>query len=329
MRAFGSAVHPPAVSTRRLSRGPNKRQYGDWVHAPPLAEAPDGIETGRPRAPPANRVLLSLQRVSVVYGRQEAGLNPRGRAWLVSTALVTCLWGAACRARPGASVLSVAAAADLRFALDELASEFRGAHRNVDLRIAYGSSGDFFAQIQNQAPFDLFLSADIEYPRRLLRERIGVPDSLFVYAVGRIAVWVPSASMLDPATALESPALRHISIANPQHAPYGRAAEAALRSLGLYDRVGNKLVFGENVSQALEFIQSGAAETGIVALSLVLAPPVRGQGRYWEVPLAAYPKMEQGGVILKDTPAARQFRSWMLSPAGARVLQEYGFSLPG
>lgn len=274
-------------------------------------------------------MLLSLQRVSVVYGRQEAGLNPRGRAWLVSTALVTCLWGAACRARPGPSVLSVAAAADLRFALDELASEFRGAHRNVDLRIAYGSSGDFFAQIQNQAPFDLFLSADIEYPRRLLRERIGVPDSLFVYAVGRIAVWVPSASMLDPATALESPALRHISIANPQHAPYGRAAEAALRSLGLYDRVGNKLVFGENVSQALEFIQSGAAETGIVALSLVLAPPVRGQGRYWEVPLAAYPKMEQGGVILKDTPAARQFRSWMLSPAGARVLQEYGFSLPG
>ena len=243
--------------------------------------------------------------------------------------LVASLVGAACHTRPAPQVLSVAAAADLQFALDELARGFRGAHPGVDLRIAYGSSGNFFAQIQNQAPFDIFLSADIQYPRQLARQGMGVSDSVFVYAVGRIAVWVPAASPLDPKTTLESETVHHISIANPQHAPYGRAAVAALQSLGLYDQVEKKLVLGENVTQALEFVQSGAAEAGIVALSLALAPPVRNQVRYWEVPVDIYPKMEQGGVILKDSPAARDFRSWLLAPAGAHVLKAYGFSVPG
>jgi molybdate transport system substrate-binding protein len=240
--------------------------------------------------------------------------------------LAALLAAAACTHSREPQVLSVAAAADLRFALEELARGFRAAHPAVDLRLAYGSSGNFFAQIRNQAPFDVFLSADVEYPQLLARQGIGAPDSVFLYAVGRIAVWVPSASPLDPATALQSATLRHLAIANPQHAPYGRAAEAALRSLGVYDRVKDKLVLGENVAQALEFAQSGAADAGIVALSLALAPPVRGQGRYWEVPRSAYPKMEQGGVIVKDSPAARDFRAWMLSPEGARVLQRYGFS---
>jgi molybdate transport system substrate-binding protein len=247
----------------------------------------------------------------------------------ISLALAASLAGAACALRPAAPVLSVAAAADLRFALDELARGFRSRHPAVDLRLAYGSSGNFFAQIRNQAPFDLFLSADVAYPRQLAQQGLVAPDSVFVYAVGRIAVWVPAASRLDPATALQSPALRHLAIANPQHAPYGRAAEAAIHSLGLYERVRDKLVLGENVAQTLEFVQSGAADAGIVALSLALAPPVRGQGRYWEVPLENYPKLEQGGVIVKDSPAARNFRAWILSPAGSRILNAYGFSSPG
>jgi molybdate transport system substrate-binding protein len=142
-------------------------------------------------------------------------------------------------------------------------------------------------------------------------------------------VWVPASSTFDPATALRDPAVTRIAIANPQHAPYGRAAEAALRSMGLYDSVQKKLVLGENISQTLQFVQSGAADVGIVALSLAVAPTVRGQGRYWEVPLDAYPKMEQGGVILKDSAAAREFRDWLLSPAGRTLLKQYGFSLPG
>lgn len=235
----------------------------------------------------------------------------------------------ACARHPSAPVLSVAAAADLRFALDELARGFRSVHPAVDLRLAYGSSGNFFAQIRNQAPFDIFLSADVAYPRQLSQQGLAAADSIFVYAIGRIAVWVPAASPLNPGTALQSPALRHLAIANPQHAPYGRAAEAALRSLGLYDRLQGKLVLGENVAQTLEFAQSGAADAGIVALSLALAPGVRAQGRYWEVPPQAYPKLEQGGVIVKDSPAARDFRSWILSPAGKRILNEYGFSSPG
>lgn len=222
----------------------------------------------------------------------------------------------------------MAAAADLQFALDEIARAFRAAQPRIDLRIAYGSSGNFFAQIRNQGPFDVFLSADMEYPRRLLQDGIGAPGSLFVYADGRIAVWVPKASPLDPAGALHAPNLRHLAIANPQHAPYGRAAEAALHTLGVYDGLRQKLVFGENVAQTLEFAQSGAADAAVVALSLALAPRVRGQGRYWELPPESYPKIEQAGVIVKDSPAARAFRDWMLAPAGTRVLKQYGFSVP-
>lgn len=256
-----------------------------------------------------------------------------GTSWqLVLLAALTACVGLAPAA--GAPKLTVAAAADLRFALDELAPQFRAAHRGVDLAITYGSSGNFFAQIQNGAPFDVFLSADVDYPRRLIAAGLANKDSLFVYGVGRIVVWVPAGSALDPAAlgirVLEAAAVRHIAIANPRHAPYGRAAEAALRALGVYDRVSPKLVLGENVAQAFEFVESGAAEAGIVALSLALAPAARGRGRYWEVPQDAYPKIEQGGLILSRAPAgpAAQFRSFLLSTAGRRILKEYGFSAP-
>ena len=201
--------------------------------------------------------------------------------------LLLCLLSAACGRRAEPHKVSIAAAADLQFALEGISGAFRAAHPDVDVQVAYGSSGNFYAQIRNQAPFDVFLSADVEYPRKLAQEGIGARDSLFVYAVGRIVVWVPASSPLDPATALRAASVRHVAIANPQHAPYGRAAEAALHSLGVYDSVVGKLVLGENVAQTLEFVQSGAADMGIVALSLALAPPVRGQGRYWEVPAEA------------------------------------------
>ena len=243
--------------------------------------------------------------------------------------LLLCLFSAACARRAEPHKLTLAAAADLNFALEEISREFRAAHPDVDLGIAYGSSGNFYAQIRNQAPFDVFLSADVEYPRKLVEDGIGARDSLFVYAVGRIVVWVPASSPLDPSTALRAASVRHVAIANPQHAPYGRAAVAALRSLGVYDGVERKLVLGENVAQTLQFVQSGAADVGIVALSLALAPPVRGQGRYWEVPGTAYPKIEQGGLILKDSKAAREFRSFLLGAVARRILKEYGFSLPG
>ncbi len=234
-----------------------------------------------------------------------------------------------CASHAPTTKLTIAAAADLSFALEEVSREFRKAHPAIELQIVYGSSGNFYSQIQNRAPFDMFLSADVEYPRRLVREGLGTADSLFVYAVGRIVVWVPAQSALDPATALTSPAVRHVAIANPQHAPYGRAAVAAMRSLGVYDSVEGKLVLGENVAQALQFVESGAADVGIVALSLAIAPPVQGHGRYWQAPLEAYPRMEQGGIILKDSAVARELRSWLLAPGGRAMLERYGFYLPG
>jgi len=248
-----------------------------------------------------------------------------------SAALVTllALLGTACEHAPSPRKLSIAAAADLQFALAEAARQFHRQHSQIELAIDYGSSGNFYAQIRNGAPFDLFLSADVQYPRTLAHDGLVRADSVFVYAAGRLAVWVPAASPLDPATALRDPTVRRIAIANPQHAPYGRAAEAALRQMGLYQSVEKKLVLGENISQTLQFVQSGAADVGMVALSLAVAPAVRGQGRYWEVPVESYPKMEQGGVILKESAAAREFRDWLLAPAGRRLLQQYGFFLPG
>ena len=183
------------------------------------------------------------------------------------------------------------------------------------MEIAYGSSGNFFAQIGNRAPFDVFLSADVEYPRRLVSAGIGPANSVFTYAVGRLVVWVPAGSPLDPATALRDPRVKHVAIANPQHAPYGRAAQAALRSLGLYQSVEPKLVLGENIAQTLQFVESGAADAGIVALSLALAPPVRARGRYWEIPAGRisadgagrhYPEGFQGGTRFPRVPALRR-----------------------
>jgi molybdate transport system substrate-binding protein len=198
----------------------------------------------------------------------------------------------------------------------------------VELQVAYGSSGNYFAQIQSGAPFDVFLSADVDYPRKLAAQGIGAKDSIFTYAVGRLVVWVPANSRLDPATALRDPSVKLFAIANPKHAPYGRSAEAALRNMGVWDNVRSRLVLGENIAQTLQFVQSGATDAGVVALSLALAPAMQGQGRYWEIPLESYPRMEQGGMILNDSAGARELRAFLLSEGGRRILKRYGFYLP-
>lgn len=241
-----------------------------------------------------------------------------GKLLRIAVVALACII-AAC-GRPQQAPLTIAAASDLNFALDQIAAHYPG-----QLRVSYGSSGNFATQIANGAPFDLFLSADIDYARRVAPN----PAAVFPYAVGRLVVWVPASSSLDPAAVLRSPALRHLAIANPQHAPYGRAAEAALRHMGLWDAVQPKLVLGENIVQAFQLVDSGAAEAGMVALSLALGPAGRARGRYFEIPLDAYPRLEQGGVILKDSPAARAFRDYLLGTEGRRILEQYGFSLPG
>ena len=236
-------------------------------------------------------------------------------------------------ADPAEPTLRVAAAADLQYALADLVKEYNAKAPNAQVSVSYGSSGKFFAQLQNGAPFDVFLSADIEYPQKL--EAAGLTtDKIFSYAVGRVVLWAPKTTPVDVKklgikTLLE-PSVKKIAIANPEHAPYGRAAVAALKGLGVYDQVESKFVYGENIAQTAQFVQSGAADVGLVALALAVSPQMSNAGSYWEIPLSAYPKMEQAGVILKSTQhleAARAFRDFLFSPHGVEVLKNYGFSL--
>ncbi|MDZ4814962.1 MAG: molybdate ABC transporter substrate-binding protein [Verrucomicrobiota bacterium] len=234
-----------------------------------------------------------------------------------------------------AAEISVAAASDLKFALDELTREFRKHHSDVKVKITYGSSGNFYAQLQNQAPFDLYFSADIEYPRKLAKSGLALDTNVFSYAIGRLVVWAPKASPVEVeklgVQALFGPTVKKIAIANPKHAPYGAAAVGAMKYLNVYDKAEAKLVYGENIAQTAQFIQSGSADIGIIALSLAIAPEMRDQGRYWEIPIDAYPKMEQGGIILKWTKEptnARAFRDFVIGEKGRTVLTRYGFFLP-
>jgi molybdate transport system substrate-binding protein len=230
----------------------------------------------------------------------------------------------------------VAAAADLKFAMEEMIQEFHKDHPEIIVKVTYGSSGNFYSQLSNQAPFDLFFSADIGYPRKLSEQGLILPGTEFLYGVGQLVIWVPKSSLIDverlKLEAVRHESVHHIALANPKHAPYGKGAEAALRSAGLWEAAQSKIVLGENVSQALQFIQSGNAEIGIVALSLALAPGIRDQGRYWQIPLDTYPRMEQGGVILKWTKApeaAQSLRGFVTGSKGRSVLKRYGFYLPG
>ncbi len=252
-------------------------------------------------------------------------------------ALLLLAWTAACGRSGGAPqpVVRIAAASDLRFALDDLVAGFRRAHPDIGVSVSYGSSGNFYAQLLNGAPFDVYLSADLSYPQLLEARGLVVPQSRFTYGVGRLVVWVPAASTLDVEhrglAALADRSIAHVAIANPAHAPYGRAAEAALRSAGVYDAVKGRLVLGETVSQTLQFVQSGAADAGVVALSLALAPTVAAQGRYAVVPLDLYPRMEQGGVVMRaahDRDAAMAFRAFMLDAPARETLKRFGFFLP-
>jgi molybdate transport system substrate-binding protein len=241
----------------------------------------------------------------------------------------------ACSVAVSAQAIVVAAAADLSSALPELASAYQK-QGGIEVKLSFGSSGNLATQIRNGAPFDVFFSADEDYPRQLIQDGLADASSLYRYAVGRVVLWVPVASSLDVERqgmrVLLDPSVKKIAIANPQHAPYGRAAEAAIRHFGLYEKIADRLVLGENVSQAAQFVESGNAQIGFVALSHALAPSMTGKGRYWEVPTDSYPALNQAAVILAQSShkkEAMQFLDYLKTPAAAGVLERYGFSVPG
>jgi molybdate transport system substrate-binding protein len=228
--------------------------------------------------------------------------------------------------------LRIAAASDLQFAMKDLVSGFeKNTGKNVD--VSYGSSGNFRAQIANGAPFDVFFSADVQYPNMLISAGLADGDSLYVYAHGRLVLWAPAGSNLQldkrGFAVLKTALVTKIAIANPDHAPYGRAAVAALQEVGLYSDVKSKLVYGENVSQAAQFAESGSAQVGILALSLTYADSMKN-GERWEVPQNLYPPMEQAAVIIrasKNKVVATTFLDYVKSSAGREVLAKYGFTV--
>jgi molybdate transport system substrate-binding protein len=251
-------------------------------------------------------------------------------------ALLALLLSLACLWPPAASAgeLTVAAAADLSLVLQPIASNFQRQTGNT-VRLSFGSSGDFFNQIQNGAPYDVFLSADRGYPEKLVKLGLANSDSLRTYAVGRLVLWVPRASQLDiehrGMQTLLDPSVQKIAIANPQHAPYGRAAAAALRHYGLYDKLAGRLVLGENIGQAAQFAESGNAQVGIIALAHALAPAVRPLGRYWLVPTDSYPALEQGVVIIshsKSKTLATRFLDYLAAPESQAIFRQFGFVFP-
>ncbi len=250
--------------------------------------------------------------------------------WHISVFFLALLLASLC----GAEEARIAAAADLQFALREVAGRFERDTGNT-VRLTFGSSGNLYAQITNGAPFDVFLSADSDYPRRLVDSGKADGDSLVVYARGRIVLWVPRSSGLDINRGLSillEPAVRKVALANPQHAPYGRAAVAALRHLGLYDGVKGKFVLGENVLQAMQFARSGSVDAGFVALSLALAPAAASEGRYWVVPQEFYPTIDQSAVVVSASArkkAALAFLEYLRKPDVVDLMGRYGFQNPG
>ena len=229
--------------------------------------------------------------------------------------------------------LRIAAASDLQSALPAIAAQFEK-DTGQRVRLTFGSSGNFFTQIQNGAPFDAFFSADIDYPKRLEASGRAERGSLYRYAIGRLVLWTRTDSGIDVTRGLSVLAdtrVRRIAIANPEHAPYGRAAVATLRHEGLYDRARDKFVLGENISQAAQFADSGSADIGFLALALALSPTLKQSGTYFAIPETWHPPIEQGAVVLtssRQKPLARQFIEFLKKPDIVRIVESYGFAVP-
>jgi molybdate transport system substrate-binding protein len=228
--------------------------------------------------------------------------------------------------------LRIAAASDLQVVLPAITTAFeRDSGHTASL--TFGSSGNFVTQIENGAPFDLFLSADIDYPRRLVEARLADPATLYEYARGRLILWTRRDSGIDlhrGVPVLVDARVRHIAIANPAHAPYGQAAVAALRHDGVLEQVQHKFILGENIAQAAQFAQSGSAEVGLLALALAMTPALKDSGAYVEVPSDAYPPIRQAVVMLtraRDRPLALRFIDALKQPASRRLLRAHGFAV--
>lgn len=230
--------------------------------------------------------------------------------------------------------ITVAAASDLQPAFKEIAADFER-KTGVKVRTVFGSSGNFFSQIENGAPYDIYFSADVEYPRRLVAANLAEGETWYIYAVGKIVLWAPHSGRLDlekdGLKALLDPWVRKVAIANPAHAPYGKAAQAAMQSAGVYEAVKPRLVLGDNISQAAAFVKSGSAQAGVLSISLALTPELQAEGKFWMIPQALYARLEQAAVVVtasKKKKLAERFLEYLRSPDAQMVMKKFGFEPP-
>jgi molybdate transport system substrate-binding protein len=257
------------------------------------------------------------------------------RSYCIALLLVLAFYVSPALAGQPNSIL-VAAASSMKFAFDEMVPAFNRTHPGIKVYVSFGSSGNFYAQISNGAPFDIFFSADMDYPIQLQNTGRGLPgESTTHYATGKIVLWTPNRIQADvddkKFKILLDPRIKKISIANPKHAPYGKAAVQALNHFGIFDAVQNKLIRGENVTQAAQFVHTGAAGAGIIALSLAKSKIMQSSGNYWEIPLAKYTPLNQGYLLLKNgknPTIARDFADFVSSPEGIQILKRFGLD-PG
>jgi len=258
----------------------------------------------------------------------------RARARPLLAALAVAFLAPAGAADPApAGTVSVAAAANLSFALDALDAAFRQAAPEVAVTSMTAASGDIVAQVEHGAPYDVFLSADLHFPQVLVDAGHADRQTLTTFAVGQLVLWTTRADVAlpDVGSVVRDPLVRKLAIANQRTAPFGRAAEQALRHLGLWTDAEPKLVVGESISQTTQFVATGNADAGFVALSVVLAPKLKGKGRYLEVSPDLYDPLDQGAIITRHgaaNPAARRYLAFLQGPAARAILVSFGYRLP-
>ncbi len=238
----------------------------------------------------------------------------------------------AASAQSTSPALKIAAAANLADVIEVLDASFVQHNPDAAVKVTTGSSGNFYAQIKNGAPFDVFISADLDFPHKLIADGHAQADSLLLYAVGRLALWStnPAVDVSRGLLCLTQPQVHKIAIANTETAPYGRAAKATLESTNLWKPLQSELVTGENISQAAQFVQTGNADVGFVAYSTLKSPKLAGVGEFWLVPLSAHPPLEQGAVITRHgekNPLSAKYLAFLKSSGAQAIFSQYGYSM--
>jgi molybdate transport system substrate-binding protein len=246
--------------------------------------------------------------------------------------LVSCLaWMAAAGFLPApafAAEIRIAVASNFRLAMEVIARDFasRTGHK---VTLIYGSTGKQYAQIQHGAPFDAFFAADSQRPKQLEEDGVAVEGTRFTYAVGKLVLWSPVAGYVDASgDVLKTDDFRHLAIASPELAPYGLAAQQVLQSSGLWESLANRLVRGESIAQAFQFVKSGSAELGFVAYAQIKQPGKPMIGSYWDIPHSLYSPIEQQAVLLRDSEPARAFLQFVQSLEAMEIIETFGYLAP-